>query len=108
MVTSKDYLYPKGIIRVQPIRHWLYKGVISHVFICYLSYLLLSLLRIKLKKIEITPLDALQELDTMYKVYMRDTKKEFKIVRVVALTKKQEKILKAIDRKLLERIDDSK
>jgi len=41
-------------------------------------------------------------------VYMCDTKKEFKIVQVVALTKKQEKILKAIDRKLLERIDDSK
>ena len=107
-LVEKAFQSLKGIIKVQPIRHWLYNRVISHVFICYLSYLLLSLLRIKLKKIEITPLDALQELDTMYKVYMRDTKKEFKIVRVVALTKKQEKILKAIDRKLLERIDDSK
>ena len=37
----------------------------------------------------------------MYKVYLRDAKKGFKISRVVALTKQQENILKAIDRRLL-------
>lgn len=36
-----------------------------------------------------------------FKVYMRDTKNEFKISRVVTLTKKQELILKAVNKKLL-------
>jgi hypothetical protein len=37
----------------------------------------------------------------MYKVYLRDAKHVFKLSRVVALTKKQETILRTIDRKLL-------
>jgi hypothetical protein len=37
----------------------------------------------------------------MYKVYLRDAKQVFKLSRVVALTKKQETILKAVDRGLL-------
>jgi hypothetical protein len=39
----------------------------------------------------------------MYKVYLRDPKKGFKISRVVTLTKKQETILKALNKKLLAR-----
>jgi len=34
-------------------------------------------------------------------VYLRDEKKSFKVSRVVTLTKKQENILKAVDRKIL-------
>ncbi len=104
-LVEKAFQSLKGIIKVRPIRHWLYNRVIAHICICYLSYLLLSLLKMKLKKIGISPIEALKELDSMYKVYMHDTKKGFKITRVVALTKKQEKILKAIDKKLLERND---
>jgi hypothetical protein len=37
-----------------------------HVFICYLSYLLLSLLQIKLRKTVFSPIAALKELDTLY------------------------------------------
>ena len=44
---------------------------------------------------------AILELGTMYKVYLRDAKRVFKISRGVALTKKQETILKTIDPKLL-------
>ena len=36
----------------------------------------------------------------MYKVYLRDTRKGFQLARVVTMTKKQEAILKAVDRKL--------
>lgn len=87
----------KGITHLQPVRHWLYNRVVSHVFICYLSFLLLSLLKVHLKKIALSPQEALTELSTMYKVYMKDSKKNFKIARIVTLTKKQEIILKAIN-----------
>jgi hypothetical protein len=53
------------------------------------------------KDISVSPEEALKELSTMYKVYLRDTKKQFRISRVVTLTKKQETILKCIDSKLL-------
>jgi transposase len=89
------------VVKLQPIRHWLSQRVVAHVFICYLSDLLLSLLKFRLKSIEISPDEALDELKTMYKVYLRDSKHVFKISRVVALTKRQETILKAVNPKLL-------
>jgi transposase len=98
---EKAFRTLKGVTRLQPIRHWLYNRVIAHVFICYLSYLLLSLLKYHLRDISVSPEEALKELSTMYKVYLRDTKKQFRISRIVTLTKKQETILKCIDPKLL-------
>ena len=73
----------------------------AHVFICYLAYLLLSLLKYRLLPLNVSPEKALDELDTMYKVYLRDSKRKLQISRVVTVTKKQEEILKAIDPKLL-------
>ncbi len=99
-LVEKAFQSLKGVVRLRPIRHWLYNRVIAHVFICYLAYLLLSLLKLRLKKLGMTPVAALQELDTLYKVYMRDSRKGFKLSRVVALTRNQEKIMKTIDRKL--------
>lgn len=100
-LVEKAFHSIKGITNLQPIRHWLSNRVKAHVFICYLSYLLLSLLKYRLRKIKISPQEALRELETMYKVYLRDPKGVFKISRVVTLTKKQELILKAVNKKLL-------
>lgn len=100
-LVEKAFHSIKGIINLQPVRHWLSNRVKAHVFICYLSYLLLALLKYRLKKIAISPQAALRELETMYKVYLRDRKGVFKISRVVAPSKKQELILKTIDKKLL-------
>lgn len=57
----------KGIVRVQPVRHWLYDRVVAHVFICYLSYLLLSLFEYHLRKIPMTAAEALEEWDQCIK-----------------------------------------
>jgi transposase len=100
-IAEKAFQTIKGIVKLRPIRHWLYNRVIAHIFICYLSYLLLSLLRLKLKKLNISPIEALRELDSLYKVYIKDPKKNFRVSKVVALNKKQEEILKTIDKNLL-------
>ena len=100
-IIEKAFKSIKGIIRLQPIRHWLYNRVTAHVFICYLAYLLLSLLKLRLKEVGISPEEALYELETMYKVYLRDPKKGFTLSRVVSLTKTQENILKTIDKNLV-------
>ena len=99
-LVEKAFRSLKGIVRLRPIRHWLYNRVESHVFICYLSYLLLSILKMRLKKLNISPMTALQELDSLYRVYMKDAKKGFEVSRVVALNKMQEKILKTVDKNL--------
>ena len=100
-LVEKAFQNLKGVIALRPIRHWLYDRVEGHIFICYLAYLLLSLLRYKLKKIKMSPLEALRELETLYKVYMKDTVKGFELTKLVRLTKKQEDILRAVDKKLL-------
>ena len=100
-LVEKAFQSLKGVVRLRPIRHWLYNRVVAHVFICYLAYLLLSLLKLRLKKLNLSPVAALQELDSLYKVYLRDSRKGFQLSRVVALSRMQEKIMKTVDKKLL-------
>lgn len=100
-IVEKAFHTLKGITQVRPVRHWLAEHVHAHVFLCYLAYLLLSLLQYRLRHTEFTAESALLELSSMYKVYLRDAKRGFKLSRVVALTKKQETILKAIHKRLL-------
>lgn len=100
-IVEKAFRCLKGITQLRPIRHWLYNRVTAHVMICYLAYALLIVLKEHLLKLNMSPEKALQHLDTMYKVYMKDTKKNFKISRIVTLTKVQKDILRAIDKKLL-------
>ena len=98
---EKAFRTMKGITHLQPVRHWLSRRVTAHIFLCYLAYLLLSLLQNRLQTIGISSEEALRELETMYKVYLKDSQNQFKISRVVALTRRQELILKTIDKKLL-------
>lgn len=100
-IVEKAFQSLKGVVKLRPVRHWLYNRVIAHVFICYLAYLLLSLMRYHLSSISMSPMEALKELDTMYRVYLRDGKKNFRIDKTVLLTKKQEAILRAFDKRLL-------
>jgi transposase len=100
-VVEKAFRSLKGITQLRPIRHWLAERVHAHVFLCYLAYLLLSLLQYRLRRTDFTAESALSELGTMYKVYLRDAQQRFRLSRVVTLTRKQELILKTIDKALL-------
>ena len=100
-VVEKAFRSLKGVTQLRPVRHWLAERVQAHVFLCYLAYLLLSLLQYRLRKTDFTAESALLELSSMHKVYLRDTKNRFHLSRVVTLTKKQELILKTIDKSLL-------
>jgi transposase len=100
-LVEKAFRMLKGVAHLRPIRHWLYKRVVGHIFICFLAYLLLSLLRVHLKPLQISPEEALEELETMYKIYLRDSSGNLRISRVVTLSKKQVLILKAVDKRLL-------
>jgi len=100
-VVEKSFQALKGVVNLRPVRHWLYNRVEAHVFICYLACLLLSVLKDKVRHLEISAITALHDLDGLYRVCLLDPKSEFRLEKLVALTKRQEKILGAVNRKLL-------
>lgn len=94
----------KGIVEIRPVRHWLSNRVKAHVFICYLSYLLISVLQYKLEKFGIkdergnrlSASRALDELSTVYRIVMQDRMNKNVIERTITFSKLQDKILKAL------------
>ena len=97
-IVEKSFRQIKGVLSLHPIRVKLLDRVSSHVKICYISYCILSVIKYKLRKLNISPVDALEELSNAYKIYLEDTKTNFKWTKVVTLKKSQEKIMKAIDK----------
>jgi transposase len=69
---EKSFHVLKSIVKLRPIRHWLSNRVTAHVFICYLSHLLLSILRYKIRVTRFSVNKAIEELDMAYTV--RNTK----------------------------------
>jgi len=100
-LVEKAFRTLKGITNIQPIRHWLYNRVTAHIFICYLSYLLLSLMKYKLKKLSISPITAIEQLQNLYSIYIKDTKNNFLAIKCVAPTKAQVAIIKQINPDIL-------
>lgn len=98
---EKAFRSMKSVLGLRPIRHWLEERVKSHIFICYLSYLLLSLLEYKLKKSGFSAVDALDKLSTAYKVYLKNNRTKNVFEKLVTLSKDQEKILKSVDKDIL-------
>lgn len=98
---EKAFRSMKSILGLQPIRHWLEERVKSHVFVCYVSYLLLSMLEYKLKKMDLTAVDALDKLSTAYKVYLKNNKTKNEFEKLVTLTKEQQKILNCVDKSIM-------
>lgn len=102
-LVEKAFRTLKGITHIRPVRHWLEQRVRAHVFICYLSYALLSVLSYKLKKAELkmSAPEALNKLQTLYRVHLLDPKSKNTFEKTVAYTKEQEQILRAIQPALL-------
>jgi len=55
----------------------------------------------KVAELEMSEQSALRELDGLYRIYLRDPKNGFKVGRLVALTRTQEKILRSIAKDLV-------
>ncbi len=98
---EKAFRMLKGLLEMDKIRFWLKDKVKAHIFICYLSYLLLSIMDYKLKNTEFNSANALEIMESMYKVQITDPKSKNTFSKTVTLTKKQEIILKAVNKKLI-------
>ena len=102
-IIEKAFRTLKGVSKLRPIRFRLKKRVETHVFICYLSYLILSILKLNLKSkgIDISSEKAIEDLEDMYNVYFCDNKKKNKFIRSVTLSKHQERILRSVGSNVL-------
>jgi transposase len=85
----------KSVLGLGPLRHWLENKINNHIYVCYISYLLLMLLQRKLKEKDLTIFKALDELKYVYKVSTKEG-----VEKIVATTKTQKKILKLMGIKM--------
>jgi len=87
----------KGVLSLRPIRVWLSNHVAGHIKICYLAYAILSLMNYKLKKLDISAVEALESLKYGYKVTLKDSTSNHEWSIHVPLEPKQKKILKKLN-----------
>jgi len=95
-IVERSFRTMKGDVHLHPIRLWMPKRVNAHIKICYLSMCLLSLIKFKCKKIGVSPIDVLNELESIYKVDLNHSKTKQKFTKVVTLSNNQKNILKAL------------
>lgn len=86
----------KGVLSLRPIRVWLSNHVTGHIKICYLAYAILSLMNYKLKKINISAIEALESLRYGYKVTLKDSTSNHEWSIHVPLEPKQKKVLEEL------------
>ena len=95
-VVERSFKQLKGILSLRPIRVWLKSHVNGHVRVCYLSYAILSMLKYRIKDLELSPQIALEKLKTSYLVHLRDHENDFSWSLPVNLEKIQDLILKKV------------
>ncbi len=98
---EKAFRCLKSSLGIRPIKHWLEDRVKAHIFICYLSYLLTSLLEAKLSNKKISSSNALDKLSTAYKIHLKNKRLKNEFTKIVTLTSEQRDIMKAVDKKIL-------
>ena len=93
-IVERSFRTMKGEAQLHPIRLWMPKRVNAHIKICYLSLCMLSLIKFKCRKLELSASAIIRELQSVYKVNLKHaaTKQEF--VKVVTLSNQQKNILK--------------
>ncbi len=98
-VIERAFRQMKGILSLRPVRVWMQSHIRSHVKICYLSYAILALLSYKLRKLDISAVEALDKLKSGYNVYLHDTQSDFSWNTTVTLSKLQDKIMNVVYKK---------
>ena len=90
----------KHLENLQPTRVRLENRVYANVFMCYLGYLLYSMLNYKIpQKLNLTPVSALEELSRIREIEFTDYSNMDR--QLTELTKNQKSIIKTIGMKSL-------
>lgn len=98
---EKSFRCMKNFLEMDKVRFWLASRVKGHIFVCYLAYLLLSVFEYRLKGSGMSAAEALETMESMYRVYITDSKSKNKFIKTVTLSKNQEEILRRVNPMLL-------
>ena len=82
----------KSVLGLQPTYTWVENKINLHLFICFLSYLFLNCMLIKLADLKMSLNKIIDELKCIYRIEFEDG-----MVKYSTLSKNQEKILKRFD-----------
>lgn len=103
---EKSFRSLKSVLSLRPIRHWLDGKIEGHIFICYLSLVLLTTLRCLMheqgrKSVQcLTPEAALEELESAYMIEYSNKKENKKAKKtyqkLVTLSNLQRDIIQAV------------
>jgi len=96
-MVEKAYRELKTTIDLNPVRKYRLGRVKAHVKICYLAYALLAYMGHKLRPLGLTPVSALEKLQSAYLVDFSSKKENFKWSKCVTLSNEQKNILKALN-----------
>jgi transposase len=95
-VVERSFTSLKGEGHLHPIRLWLPERGQAHVKLCYLALCLLSLIGYKCKKLKLSAIQVLDELQHIYQVHLVHSKTKKQWDKTVVLTNQQNQILKAL------------
>lgn len=95
-VIERSFRTMKGEVQLHPIRLWMPKRINAHIKMCYLSMCILSLIKFRCSKMEMSPIEILNDLRQIYKVNLLHSSTHQKFSKVVTLSNNQKNILKAL------------
>ena len=95
-VVERSFRSMKGDVNLHPIRVWIPDRIKAYIKICYLSMCLLSLIKFKCRKMGLSPMEVLSELESVYKVNLVHSVTKKRFSKVVTLSNNQKNILKAL------------
>ena len=96
-IIERAFKQMKGVLNLRPIRVWLTNHIEGHLKICYFAYAILALMNYRLRKLNISAIDALESLKQGYRVMLNDEDSNHEWSLYVPLEPKQKKILKKLN-----------
>ena len=96
-IVEKAYQQLKSSINLHPIRKYRMSHVRAHVKICYLAYVLLAYIQYKTKPKGISAIQAINNLQSVYKVELHEQNENIHWAKTVTLNNQQKLILQLLN-----------
>ena len=95
-IVERSFRTMKGDAMLHPVRLWVPERINAHVKLCYLSMCILSLMKYRCEKLNLSTLEILTQLQSIYKVNLLHVETRAKYQKVVTQSTIQTKIVKAL------------
>ena len=95
-IVERSFKTMKSDVQLHPIRNWLPQRIEAHIKICYLAMCLLSYMKFRCAKLELSSTEILTTLEGIYKINLVHSNSKKSFTKVVTQSNKQIAILKKL------------